>query len=511
MITLGGPSLSKVDRSDPIYLALAAAHPRLAKKDSDTWGPAAANEAAIRLNWVDLDESSRELLPILDALAAKFREREDLVLCGMGGSSLAPEVIAKTYRKEIFILDSTDPDYLAHALGGSPEKLLVIVSSKSGSTIETASQRAFFEDHLRKAKLDPTVHMLFVTDPGSPLDKDVRAKGFTVINADPKVGGRFSALTAFGLTPATLMGVDASILLDQAGDARAQLLNDPSVALDVAYLLITQNEQYLGFTDLGSKFPGLSDWIEQLIAESTGKDQKGRLPIATENFGEAAGGGAFSVAFAPGAQLSVLGELGEHFLFWEWVTALMGAALKVDPFNQPNVTEAKEATSSVLSEWSNQLPQLIASADDESVEIFGDGNTLTAALKNLIATTDADGYIAIMAYLDRKDDAAIIELRSILSEKSGRPVSFGWGPRFLHSTGQFHKGGQQNGSFLQITGSTKFNFDVPGQDFDFRTLLMAQALGDYRALGARKYPLLRLNLLERKAGITQLISAAKAL
>jgi glucose-6-phosphate isomerase len=116
-----------------------------------------------------------------------------------------------------------------------------------------------------------------------------------------------------------------------------------------------------------------------------------------------------------------------------------------------------------------------------------------------------------MAYLDRRDDAAIIELRSILSEKSGRPVSFGWGPRFLHSTGQFHKGGQQNGSFLQITGSTKFNFDVPGQGFDFRTLLMAQALGDYRALGARKYPLLRLNLLERKAGITQLISAAKAL
>jgi len=184
MITLNGPALSKVDRKDPIYLALATAHPRLANKDADTWGPAAAKEAALRLNWVDLDESSRELLPILDAVAAKFRELDDLVLCGMGGSSLAPEVIAKSYGKEIFILDSTDPDYLAHALGGSPEKLLVIVSSKSGSTIETASQRAFFEDHLRKAKLDPTAHMLFVTDPDSPLDKDVRAKGFTVIYAE---------------------------------------------------------------------------------------------------------------------------------------------------------------------------------------------------------------------------------------------------------------------------------------------------------------------------------------
>ena len=511
MITLGGPALSKVDRTDPIYLRLAEAHPKLANKDANTWGPAAAKEAAIRLNWVDLDESSRDLLPILDAVAAKFREFDNLILCGMGGSSLAPEVIAKTYGKKIFILDSTDPDYLAHGLTGSPEKMLVIVGSKSGSTIETASQRAFFEGHLKDAKLDPTSHMLFVTDPGSPLDLDARAKGFTVINADPKVGGRFSALTAFGLTPATLMGVDASILLDEAGDARAQLLRDPSVALDVAYLLITQNDQYLGFTDLGSKFPGLSDWIEQLIAESTGKDQKGRLPIATENLSEAAGGGAFSIAFATGAQLTVAADLGEHFLFWEWVTALMGAALGVDPFNQPNVTEAKEATSAVLIEWNNKLPQLTASAVDEDVEIFGDGNTLTAALKNLIATTDADGYIAIMAYLDRKDDAKVIELRGILSEKSGRPVSFGWGPRFLHSTGQFHKGGQQNGSFLQITGSTKSNFAVPGQAFDFGTLLMAQAIGDFRALGARKYPLLRLNLLERSAGITQLISAAKAL
>jgi glucose-6-phosphate isomerase len=483
----------------------------LAAKDATTWGPAAATEAAVRLNWVDLDETSRDLLPILDALAAKFRARTDLVLCGMGGSSLAPEVIAQTYDKKVFILDSTDPNYLAHALTGSPADLLVIVSSKSGSTIETSSQRAFFENYLTSAKLDPTSHMLFVTDPGSPLDLDVRAKGFTVINADPKVGGRFSALTAFGLTPATLMGVDASILLDQAGDLRAQLLRDPATALDVVYLLLTQNEQFLGFTDQGSKFPGLSDWIEQLIAESTGKEEKGRLPIATENFVDANGGGAFSIAFAPGAQLSVIGELGEHFLFWEWVTALMSAGLAIDPFNQPNVTEAKEATSKVLQEWGNTLPALQASETDDYVEIFGDGNTLTAALKNLIATTDADGYIAIMAYLDRRDDSAISELRSILSKKSGRPVSFGWGPRFLHSTGQFHKGGQQNGSFLQITGTTKMDYSIPDREFGFTTLLMAQAVGDSKALAARKYPLLRLHLQDRSAGISQLLAAAKAL
>jgi glucose-6-phosphate isomerase len=315
MIKVSGPSLSKVDRNDAKYQLLAKTHPRIAAKDATTWGVTAQAEAAIRLNWVDLDESSRPLLPQLDALAAKFRERTDLILCGMGGSSLAPEVIAQTFKKKVFILDSTDPDYLAHALTGDASKLLVLVASKSGSTIETSSQRSFFEKYLRDAGLNPVDHMIFVTDPGSPLDIDVRKAGFAVINADPKVGGRFSALTAFGLTPAALMGVDASVLLDQASDCRELILSNPEPILDVAYLLLTQSEQFLGFTDSGSSFPGLSDWIEQLIAESTGKDQRGRLPIATEGFKEAAQGGAFSIAFASGAELSVEAELGEHFLF----------------------------------------------------------------------------------------------------------------------------------------------------------------------------------------------------
>jgi len=511
MIKISGPSLNKVDRNDPRYELLIKTHPRIAAKDANTWGQAASAEARIRLNWVDLDQSSRPLLPLLDALAAKFRDKTDLVLCGMGGSSLAPEVIAQTYKKSVFILDSTDPDYLKRALSGDPSKFLVLVASKSGSTIETSSQRAFFEKYLSDAGLNPTEHMVFVTDPGSPLDVDIRKAGFSVINADPSVGGRFSALTAFGLTPAALMGVDASILLDQASDCREFIIRSPESILDVSYLLLTQSEQFLGFTDSGSKFPGLSDWIEQLIAESTGKDQRGRLPIATEGFAEAESGGAFSVAFAPGAQLTVEAELGEHFLFWEWVTALISAVLEIDPFNQPNVTEAKEATAAILSEWNNQLPEISSNSVEDEVEIFGDGNTVIASLKNLIANTDNDGYIAIMAYLDRQGDAKITELRDILSQKSGRPVSFGWGPRFLHSTGQFHKGGQQNGSFLQITGVTVNNFAVPGREFDFRTLLMAQALGDARALATRKYPLLRLHLTERSAGIDQLLEAARKL
>ena len=179
-------------------------------------------------------------------------------------------------------------------------------------------------------------------------------------------------------------------------------------------MLLTQAEQFLGFTDSGSRFPGLSDWIEQLIAESTGKEEQGRLPIATEGFKEAAMGGAFSVAFAPGADLTVEAELGEHFLFWEWVTALLGAALEIDPFNQPNVTEAKEATSAVLAEWNNSLPVITTANSEGEVEIFGDGNTLVAAIKNLIANTDNDGYIAITAYLDRLGDSKLTELRAVL-------------------------------------------------------------------------------------------------
>ena len=512
MIELSGPSLIQIDRRDPTYLTLAAAHPRLAAKDPNTWGLGAATEAAIRLNWVDLDETSRDLLPILDALAAKFRERTDLVLCGMGGSSLAPEVIAQTYGKKVFILDSTDPDYLAHALTGSPADLLVIVSSKSGSTIETSSQRAFLEGYLTSAKLDPAAHMLFVTDPGSPLDLDVRAKGYTVINADPKVGGRFSALTAFGLTPATLMGVDASILLDQAGDLRAQLAQDPVTALDVSYLLLTQNEQFLGFTDHGSNFPGLSDWIEQLVAESTGKSGVGRLPIAAEDLEGAAIGGAFTISFTQlGADLTVEGELGEHFIFWEWLTALVGAALQIDPFNQPNVTEAKNATSALLTEWGGHLPVFTPEHSEESVEIFGDGNSVMNALQSFVTSVADGGYISIHAYLDRRDDVRLEELRKILSLKTGHPVTFGWGPRFLHSTGQFHKGGQQNGAFLQITGEATLDFEIPGSNFGFKTLVMAQALGDNRALGLRKFPLLRLHLQDRSAGITQILEAARSL
>jgi glucose-6-phosphate isomerase len=511
MISIKGNSLSKIDRASTEYKAIQAFHERLKVKDSTIWGPDAQAEASIRLNWIDLPESSRELLPQFDALAAKFRDKTNVVLCGMGGSSLGPEVIAQTYSNKLFVLDSTDPHYVSHALNTDLAKTVVVVSSKSGSTIETASQRALFEGAFQDAGLNPVDHMVFVTDPGSPLDTQVRAGGYSVINADPHVGGRFSVLSPFGLLPAALIGVDVSVLLDNASDTKSCFYADSQTMCDIAYLLTYVSDQYVAYTDQGSGMPGLSDWIEQLVAESTGKNQVGRLPVVAESTHLGLEGNAFTVAFTGTADLVVEGDLASQFIVWEWVTALIGAALAIDPFNQPNVTEAKEQTSALLNEWKGVLPSFKGDSTDGAIEIFGAGNDSTTALAQLISQIPADGYIAVMAYLDRKDDVAIAELRSILAEKSGRPVTFGWGPRFLHSTGQFHKGGQQNGVFLQITGDVKKDIAIPGQGYGFKTLVAAQALGDGKALASRKYPLLRFNLTNRAVGISELLNAAKAL
>lgn len=506
MSSLSGRRVSQIDRSDPRYIALREVHNRLALKDPSIWGSDAQAEAMLRLNWIDLPESSRDLLPQLDALSAKHRDKLHIVLCGMGGSSLGPEVIAKSFKRELFILDSTDPNYIKHALSFDLNKTLVVVSSKSGSTIETASQRALFEKAFIDAHLEPKDHIVIVTDPDSPLDRQARAGGFTVVNADPQVGGRFSALSAFGLLPASLIGVDVSVLLDNASDTKAAFLKDSTLVIDMAYAISYLSGQYMSFSDSGCNMPGLSDWAEQLVAESTGKNQVGRLPVVIE---EGADSELFSIAFSGVADLVLETDLASQFIIWEWVTALVGAALGIDPFNQPNVTEAKEATAALLHEWNGVLPKFSPDAIDGAVEIFGLGSTIATSLTEFIALIPEGGYIAVMAYLDRRDDGAISELRSLLSKKSGRPVTFGWGPRFLHSTGQFHKGGQQNGAFLQITGDVDRDYEIPGQSFGFKTLLAAQALGDGKALASRKYPLLRLNLTNRGVGINEILNFFK--
>jgi glucose-6-phosphate isomerase len=208
--------------------------------------------------------------------------------------------------------------------------------------------------------------------------------------------------------------------------------------------------------------------------------------------------------------LVVEGSLGEHFILWEWVTALLSYLLKVDPFNQPNVTEAKERTGALLSTWNDgKVPHITPNFEEESVALYGStkGETLEEHLADFIKSEAH--YFAIMAYLARGIDDSAPLSRELIAAKSGKGTTFGWGPRFLHSTGQFHKGGQPNGAFIQITGENEADLNIPHQDFTFHTLLMAQALGDGQALADRNFPLLRLHLKNRGAGLERVLEALK--
>lgn len=511
-IEISGRKLANTD--SPLYQRLIAITPSLAAKDATLWGTDAQAEATVRLNWIDLPTSSQALLPQLADLAswASSSGLSNVILAGMGGSSLAPEVISKTYKKPLTVLDTTDPDQIRRAIPSDLTSSVVVVGSKSGSTVETASHKALFEKLFTDAGLAPQEHMVIVTDPGSPLDQASRAQGLRVINADPNVGGRYSALSAFGLVPAALIGVDVSQLLSDAATAAQTFTSAGSAAVNLATAIFEAGEQNVAFSDAGSTTPGLSDWIEQLIAESTGKNQRGRLPIAIESLTSAVAGSHFLVNLAPSAADSadaiVVGLLGEQFILWEWVTALLGVALEVDPFNQPNVTEAKERTNAILAKWAAGDSHVATpSFEDENLQVFAasKADSLEAALSDFFSTQSH--YVAIMAYLARGIDDEITKSRELVAAKSGRGTTFGWGPRFLHSTGQFHKGGQHNGAFIQITGENQEDIAIPGRDFSFHTLLMAQALGDGEALADRNFPLIRIHLKNRTAGIQALLKA----
>jgi glucose-6-phosphate isomerase len=514
MIKLSGPLLEKFDPRNPIAQDLNSITKNLSKKDSTLWGPAAQAEAQVRLNWIDLPTTSSALLSKLDELTTWISNQNltTIILCGMGGSSLAPEVFGKSFNKKIITLDSTDPEQISVALKNDLSKSVIIVGSKSGSTVETASQKALFESELKNAGLNPLNHLVIITDPDSPLDIESRSNGYQVVNADPNVGGRFSALSAFGLVPAALMGIDISKFLAEAKVASDSFTNENSTVVQVATLLLTHTEQIVAFSDQGSNVPGLSDWIEQLIAESTGKDGVGRLPVVIESEGAEISGNFPLITFKDGTgQLSVCGSLAEQFIFWEWVTALLGRGLKVDPFNQPNVTEAKERTVSLLSKWNGVIQSPTSSFEDENIAVFADQKcgSLDEALARFLAPNY--GYLAVMAYLNREGDNEILKIRELIADKTKTPTTFGWGPRFLHSTGQFHKGGQPNGGFLQISADSSIDIQVPGKNFSFQTLLMAQALGDGEALSSRNLPLLRIHLKNRAVGINKVLEGIKKL
>jgi glucose-6-phosphate isomerase len=498
---------------------------KLASGDPTLWGPGAESEAKIRLGWLDLGETSRELVPRLESLRAELEADgiDRVVLAGMGGSSLAPEVICRTAGVQLIVLDTTDPRQVAAALVEDLERTVVVVSSKSGGTVETDSHRRAAWAAFESAGIpDVGKHFVAVTDPGSPLAKSAEEAGFrAVILANPDVGGRYSALTAFGLVPSALAGVDVAPLLDQAAGLRAGLAeaeNNPALDLGLALgAAWSVGRDKVVIADTGSGIVGFGDWAEQLIAESTGKNGRGLLPVVVEG-PTAPGTSGPDVALvtvgppgdAPDPVASVTGPLGAQFLAWEYAVAVAGWVLEINPFDQPNVQESKDNTGRILE---SGLPAEQPAFAEGAVEVYADPgllgrvDTLSAALDALCAAVPDKGYLAIMAYLDREKDASAADLRGGLARVTGKAVTFGWAPRFLHSTGQYHKGGPQVGAFLQITAVPDDDLDVPGRPYDFATLQAAQAAGDRQALAQRDRPLLHLHLTDRAAGLGQLLEA----
>ncbi|AIY00332.1 glucose-6-phosphate isomerase [Arthrobacter sp. PAMC 25486] len=508
---------------------------RIFAKDATLWGADAEAESAIRLGWVEAPEVSAPLLEEITALRDELRSEgvNHIVLCGMGGSSLAPEVITATSGVELTVLDSTDPDQVRAAISDRLATTAIVVSSKSGSTLETDSQRRIFEQEFTAAGLDAKSRIIIVTDPGSPLDGSAREAGYRkVFNADPNVGGRYSGLTAFGLVPSGLAGVDLAALLDSAEEAAEMLRDDDvdNVGLRLAAALggTSPLRNKIVIVDEGSGMVGFADWAEQLIAESTGKLGTGVLPVVADADSPEVTSGAADVLVvrlvAGDAdvelrenEVSIAGDLGAQLMVWEFATAVAGRLLGINPFDQPDVEAAKTAARGLLDATPATTPALftdgaieVRTANDDAGWLAG-ASTVTEALAALAGTLGADGYLSVQVYLDRLAYAPLEEIRNELASATSRPVTFGWGPRFLHSTGQFHKGGPAVGVFLQVTGTATEDLAIPDRPFSFGELIAAQAAGDAAVLADHGRPVLRLHLTDTAAGVAQLKTAVTAL
>ncbi len=516
---------------------------RLGTKDATLWGSDAESESAKRLSWVSLGTTSQPLVDEIVALREQLLAQglDHVVLCGMGGSSLAPEVICHTAGVELTVLDSSQPDMVRAAVADRLERTVVVVSSKSGGTVETDSQRRAYEQAFRDAGIDPVERIVVVTDPGSPLQEEATAAGYRIFAADPDVGGRYSALTAFGLVPSGLAGVDIAELLGDAEAAAEDLFaDDPeNPALQLGVLLGLANRRAVDKLVIADRTGhGMGDWIEQLVAESTGKHGLGILPVVVPgedapNFepstldsvlvvigdldislgdrarklaGDVARATVAAVAgdfptvddsalpeSASGYAVAVAGDLGAQMLAWEIATAIAGRLIGINPFDQPDVESAKQAARDLLG--SSSTPPR-PDAVDGDVQIFGSTRTTVAeAVADVFEQLDLDhGYVAIQAYLDRMDLADLAGVREGVATRLARPVTFGWGPRFLHSTGQYHKGGTPNGVFVQITCDPIDDLAVPGRDFTFGSFIASQAAGDAQVLRDHGRPVLRLHL-----------------
>ncbi len=500
---------------------------RIAAKDFTLWGKEAEAESSIRLGWVTSAKDSQNLVAEILELRDSFKARgiNRFVLCGMGGSSLAPEVIANKYGVELVVLDSTSPDQVRSVVAESIERTAIIVSSKSGSTVETDSQKRIFEKAFADAGIDKTERVVVVTDPGSPMEAAAKADGYKVFNADPTVGGRYSALTAFGLVPTGLAGVDIQELLEQGVQAVETLSADdstnPGLVLGAAMARSANGVSLKDKIGLlaDQSLTGFGDWIEQLVAESTGKHSKGVLPVVLqsssyETFADLNDMLLIKISATEHSVMedgvSVVAPLGEQFLLWEFATAVASRLIGINPFDQPDVESAKIAARGMLEQRSAATSSQ-HTFDSIGVSALGvnlDGVTgVPTALVKLLSELASDGYISVHAYMDRTAQVSSEALRDALSSVADRPTTFGWAPRFLHSTGQYHKGGPRQGVFLQLVATSKADVQVPGRDFTFGELMASQAAGDAKVLADLGRPVLTLTLSDPVADFNTILRA----
>jgi glucose-6-phosphate isomerase len=504
------------------------------RRNTATWSadPAVQQKIANRLGWLDSPALMADSLARLQTFAGAVARDgfTDVVLLGMGGSSLAPEVLravlgGATGWPRLHMLDSTDPAAV-RAVATVPERTLYLISSKSGTTIEPNVLAAHFRRLLEDARVPQWAsHFVAITDPGTELDRRAHAENFRDVFTNPAdIGGRYSALSFFGLVPASLMGLNVTALVGWAiamlsasepglGDATS----NPSVALGLTIGAAARAGRDKLTLILPAALEPFGLWVEQLIAESTGKQGTGVIPIAGETLGTPDSYGAdrlfvrlrihgsfaeemrdtdvrdLKAADAPVVEFELPepAALGAEFIRWEIATAVAGALLEINPFDEPNVQQAKDATRVLLKQYEDKGRLPVALPDRE---LSGIGSlTVSAAARQelhghspeaFLTLLRAGDYFALLAYVgpDRELYDEFHAFRQAVRDRTHAATMFGYGPRYLHSTGQLHKGGPNSGVFLVLSATPRQDVAIPGEPFSFATLELAQALGDFTSL-----------------------------